>query len=126
MKPIIREYRDSDHSWVLSTAGAIPAPRKNAIAYLEHVLAMHECAIVSCDVDDDLCVALLMCDRETNTILWAFTKSPYRKMGLFKRLCEHFSIGEKAHFVFSTEDASWKRMLRRKKQWTKNPLALFR
>lgn len=123
MKPLIRKLQPDDRAFVLSTAGAMHGiRRREAIAILDYALDMADCLIMCDDETPDLILAFIVHYRRG--VVWAFTKSQYRRFGFFRDLRNEANVPVK--FEYMIEGGHEWRELKRKYKPLFNPYLLWK
>jgi hypothetical protein len=103
---VIRPYQPSDKSFIMSTMvkgmyhGCYPlslSPRTECISIiatsLSHKLEQKLLNIkVACDSSDSDLILGYLVTTNTNSIVWAYTKNAFRKMGILNQLLEGSDI----------------------------------
>jgi hypothetical protein len=120
MKPIVRPFKEEDRSFILSSAGSIPASNRAAVSFLEFALFRGNCLVVCLDDDTDLICGYLI--TYNNGLVWAFIKSHYRKMGLFNLLFNN--AGMINSYCIDGDSKPW-RMIRKTKMLRHSPLLMW-
>jgi hypothetical protein len=110
----VREYQKSDRALILSTAGAIAhSARDEACAVLDYALDLASCHVICPDESPDLIQAFLL--HYKGGIVWGFTKSPYRQMGLFNQLFEFAALRSGCGVMMQGENEGWHETSKAKK-----------